>query len=98
MKNCLDSKIGEPVFVNPSTILSQNTASIILDNYFNQTHRFLKAELNECGAAYIFNATTTKYMVCENGEIYEYGKICNTKTLKEKGKDFIDTITNTTKE
>ena len=97
MNNCMDSKIGEPIFVNNGRIIGPTAANTILDNYFNETHRFLKSELNECGAAYIFNATTTQYMVCENGEIYEYGKICKTKSLKEKGKDFIDTITNTTK-
>ena len=100
MKNCLDSKIGEPVFVNNGRIIGPTAANTILDDYFNETHRFLKSELNECGAAYIFNATTTQYMVCENGNVYEYGKICKTKSIKEKTVQLIDTLnnkTNTTK-
>ena len=97
MNNCLESKIGDPIFINDDIIISAKTATLVLNNYFNETHNFLKADLSECGATYIFNGVNTKYMVCENGKVYFYGKICKTKTIKEKSAALIGTLTNTTK-
>ena len=97
MHNCLYSKIGDPIFVNNEIILSAKSATVVLNKYFNETHIFLKADLSECGATYIFNGVNTKYMVCENGKVYFYGKICKKETLKEKSEVLIGTLTNATK-
>ena len=76
MNNCINSKVGDPIFIQKEKIINSKTAEVILDEYFNETHRFLKADLSDCGASYIFNGVQKSYMVCENGKVYEYGKIC----------------------
>ncbi len=92
LKNCKFVMDDSPVFDYEDDILSPEKAEVVLSGHLGKNVTFIEPFFESCGVAYRFSASDTQYLVCTNGEIYDYVEICGNEGFIEKAKKSTEVI------